>query len=118
MTSTESRTESPASAISNLTVRLLSEYTGRGPTKARTYLNDDIVTIVLQETLTKAERTLVDRDETDLVLRTRKTFQIIMGDELTAGIEEILGRRVVAFLSANHVDPDVAIESFLLEPRG
>jgi len=36
--------------ISNLTVRLLSQYTGRGPTKARTYLNDDMVTVVLQDT--------------------------------------------------------------------
>jgi hypothetical protein len=37
----------------NLTVRLLSQYTGRGPTKARTFFNDDMVTVVLQDTLTK-----------------------------------------------------------------
>ncbi len=105
-----------AAAISNLTVRLLSQYTGRGPTKARAYINENVVTIVLQDTLTKAERTLVDKDRGELVLLTRATFQEVMGDELTAGIEEILERKVIAFLSANHIDPDIAIESFVLAP--
>jgi uncharacterized protein YbcI len=50
------------------------------------------------------------------VLLTRKTFQSVMGDELTAGIEEILGRKVIAFLSANHVEPDIAVETFILAP--
>jgi uncharacterized protein YbcI len=103
-------------AISNLTVRLLSQYTGRGPTKARTFLNDDMVTIVLQDTLTKAEIQLVQNDQDELVLTTRKTFQDIMGDELIAGIEQVLQRKVIAFLSANHIDPDIAIESFMLAP--
>ena len=58
----------PSLAISNLTVRLLSQYTGRGPTKARTYLNDDLVTIVLQDSLTHAERTLVEKGRSELVL--------------------------------------------------
>jgi uncharacterized protein YbcI len=107
---------SKAAAISNLTVRLLSQYTGRGPTRARTFLNDDLVTIVLQDTLTKAEIQLVENDHSELVLSTRKTFQDIMGDELTAGVEQILQRKVIAFLSANHIDPDIAIESFILAP--
>ncbi len=107
---------SKAAAISNLTVRLLSQYTGRGPTKARTFFNDDVVTIVLRDTLTKAERTLVDNDRRELVLVTRTTFQEVMGDDLIAGIEEILGRKVMAFLSANHIDPDIAVETFMLAP--
>jgi uncharacterized protein YbcI len=109
---------SKSAAISSMTVRLLSQYTGRGPTRARTYVNDDLITVVLQDTLTKAEQTLVDKDRVGLVLTTRATFQEVMGDDLIAGIEEILGRKVVAFLSANHVDPDVAIESFVLAPAG
>jgi uncharacterized protein YbcI len=107
---------SPSLAISNLTVRLLSQYTGRGPTKARTHLNDDLVTIVLQDTLTQAERTLVDKGRSELVLATRRTFQEVMGDELIAGVEEILGRKVLAFCSANHVNPDIAVESLILAP--
>lgn len=107
---------SRSAAISNLTVRLLSQYTGRGPTKARTFFNEDMVTVVLQDTLTKAERTLVDRDRRDLVLSTRTTFQQVMGDDLIAGIQEITGRTVIAFLSANHIDPDIAVETFILAP--
>ena len=109
---------SRSSAISNLTIRLLTHYTGRGPTRARTYFNDDMVTIVLQDILTKAETALVDSGRTELVLANRKAFQELMGAELTAGIEEILQRKVVAFMSANHVEPDIAVETFLLEPRG
>jgi uncharacterized protein YbcI len=107
---------SPSLAISNLTVRLLSQYTGRGPTKARTYLNEDLVTIVLQDTLTHAERTLVAKGRSDLVLVTRRTFQEVMGADLIAGVQEILGREVLAFCSANHVDPDIAVESLILAP--
>jgi uncharacterized protein YbcI len=103
-------------AISNMTVRLLSEYTGRGPTRARTFLNEDMVTIVLKDTLTKAERQLVENERGELVLSTRKTFQEIMSNDLIAGIEEILQRKVIAFLSANHIAPDIAIESFILAP--
>jgi len=99
-----------------MTVRLLSQYTGRGPTKARTFFNDDLVTIVLQDTLTKGEQTLVEKNRQALVLQTRLTFQEVMGDDMIAGIEEILGRKVIAFLSANHIDPDIAIESFVLAP--
>lgn len=109
---------SKSAAISNLTVRLLSQYTGRGPTKARTFFNEDMVTVVLRDTLTKGEISLVENDHGELVLATRKTFQDVMGDDLTAGVEEILQRKVVAFLSANHIDPDIAIESFLLAPEG
>ena len=107
---------STAAAISNHTVRVLRDYTGRGATKARAYLNDDVVTVVLQDTLTKGERSLVTDDLDQLVLTMRKAFQGAMRDDLINGIEEILGRKVEAFLSDNHVNPDVAIEVFLLAP--
>jgi len=105
-------------AISNLIVRLLSEYTGRGPTKARTHFNDNLITVVVQDLLTKGERSLVRDGKADLVLETRRAYQITMRDDLTTGINEITGRQVVAFLSANHLDPDIAIESFILDPPG
>ena len=107
---------SKAAAISNHVVHTMSVYTGRGPTKARTYLNDDAVTVMLQDILTKGERSLVDDDLGDLVLTMRKAFQCTMRHELVAGIEAILGRKVTAFLSDNHIDPDVAVEVFLLAP--
>ena len=109
---------SKAAAISNHVVRTMSEYTGRGPTKGRTYINDDLVTVVLRDTLTKGERSLVSDDLDELVLAMRKAFQGTMRHDLIDGIETILGRRVSAFLSDNHIDPDVAVEIFLLEPSG
>jgi uncharacterized protein YbcI len=105
-----------SAAISNLTVRLLSQYTGRGPTKARTYINEDLITVVLRDTLTKAESSLVDSDHGEIVLSTRHTFQGVMGAGLVAGVEEITGRTVLAFLSANHIAPDIAVEIFVLAP--
>ena len=113
-----SGSSSPSLAISNLTVRLLSQYTGRGPTKARTYVNEDLVTVVLQDSLTHAERTLVDKGEVELVLATRRTFQNVMAADLIAGVQDILGREVIAFCSSNHVDPDIAVETLVLAPSG
>ncbi|HEX5852316.1 MAG TPA: Na-translocating system protein MpsC family protein [Solirubrobacteraceae bacterium] len=106
-----------ASAISGATVGLLHEYTGRGPTKARTYIWEDFITVVLQDTLTMGERSLVRDGRADLVLTTRKAFQRTMGPQLIAAVEEHTGRIVEAFLSDNHIDPDVAVESFVLAPR-
>jgi uncharacterized protein YbcI len=105
-----------AAAISNMVVKLVSEYTGRGPTKARTYLNDDVITVVLQEMLTKAERSLVRDGQSELVLRTRLAFQQTMRDDFVQGVEQITGGKVRAFLSANHMEPDIAVETFILEP--
>jgi uncharacterized protein YbcI len=107
---------SKSAAISNLTVRLLNQYTGRGPTRARTFFNENMVTVVLRDTLTKGEASLVDCDHGEIVLATRRTFQDAMTADLTAGIEQILQRKVVAFLSANHIDPDIGVETFILAP--
>jgi uncharacterized protein YbcI len=106
-----------ASAISSAVVQLMREYTGRGPTKARTYIDEDLITVVLQDTLTMGERSLVRDGEVDLVLTSRKAFQRTMSSQLIAAVERHSGRSVFAFLSDNHIDPDVAIESFLLNPR-
>jgi uncharacterized protein YbcI len=110
-------TGTKASAISNATVRLLNEYTGRGPTKARTYISEDLITVVLQDTLTRGERTLVRSGEIELVLASRKAYQKTMGAALTASVEEITGRKVIAFLSDNHISPDYAVETFVLAPQ-
>jgi uncharacterized protein YbcI len=109
---------SPASAISDLVVRLVSDYTGRGPTKARAYVNDELVAVVLEDTLTKGERSLVRDGQRERVLDTRKAYQMTMRAEMISGIEQITGRSVRAFMSDNHIGPDVAVEVFVLEPDG
>lgn len=116
---TEDRTNGElAAAISNMTVHLLSEYTGRGPTRARTHLSDDLVAVVLQDTMTKGERSLIRDGEEDRVLATRAAYQRTMREDLAAGVAKLTGREVIAFMSANHIDPDVGVEIFILAPDG
>ena len=79
-------------------------------TRARTQINDDVVTVLLKDTLTKGERSLVSDDLDELVLSMRKAFQGTMRHDLISGVEEILGRKVIAFMSDNHIDPDCAVE--------
>jgi uncharacterized protein YbcI len=104
-----------ATAISNGVVKLLREYTGRGPTKTRTYINGDYLAVVMYDTLTKGERSLVGDGRSELVLAARKAYQQTMRSDLIALVEQLSERKVVAFLSDNHLDPDIAVESFILE---
>ena len=103
-------------AIANGVVQLVREYTGRGPTRARARVSDDLVTVLMGDLLTKAERKLADDGKSDLVLSLRKAFQRTMREDLIAIVEEHTGRRVVAFMSDNHIEPDLAIEAFVIEP--
>jgi uncharacterized protein YbcI len=98
-----------ARSISNDAVRLIAEYTGRGPTKAHTTISGRWVFITLEDTLTKGERQLVANGHQDAVLATRKRYQSVMRADLQAAVTHHLGREVVAFMSDNHVDPDVAV---------
>ena len=106
-----------SAAVSNAVVRLVREYTGRGPTKARTAISHDLVSVVMADTLTKAERSLVENGKADLVLQVRQEFQRTMRDDLVAAVETITEREVIAFMSDNHIDPDMAVESFVLRPE-
>ncbi len=103
-------------AISNSMVGLLHRYTGRGPTRARTTVGENIIVCVMGATLTKGEQSLVHDGKAEVVLHGRRAFQdTIQGDAISA-VEELSGRRVVAFMSNNHIEPDLAVEVFILEP--
>ena len=106
-----------AQAISNALVRLLRDYTGRGPTQAYTTITDTHVIVVLRDALLKAERSLVKDGHGDAVIDMRRRFQRTMKDDLVAAVEEHSGREVLAFLSDHHIDPDIAVEMFILKPR-
>jgi uncharacterized protein YbcI len=102
-------------AISNMIVRLFAEYTGRGPTKARTTIRDNVVLCIAEDNMTKAERRLTQEGESELVVTVRRKFQTTMRDDLVGGIELLTGRRVVSFLSDHNADTDHAAEVFVLD---
>jgi uncharacterized protein YbcI len=102
-------------AISNAVVGLIREYVGRGPTKARTIHSGKLVLCVLEDTMTKAERSLASAGDEDFVLRMRHALQQVMRNDLAAAVEAITHRKVVALLSANHIEPDLAAELFVLD---
>ena len=105
-----------AAEISRTVVRALAETTGRGPTKAKTTIGENGVFVVLQDTLTHGERTLSDAGQGKAVLDLRRRWQAVMEADISRSIEELTGRKVVGFMSDNHIDPDLAVEVFVLEP--
>jgi uncharacterized protein YbcI len=105
-----------AAAISNTVVKALARTTGRGPTKAKTTIGTDGVFVVLQDSLTIGERTLTAAGEEWAVLDLRRRWQRVMEFDVSREIEELTGRKVVGFMSDNHIDPDLAVEVFVLEP--
>jgi uncharacterized protein YbcI len=107
-----------ASAISNSIRQLVAEYTGRGPTHARSSIRDNLVVVLLDDTLTKGERRLVAKGRDIRVLDYRAELRAAMREDAIASIETLTGRKVKGFMSANHIDPDLAAELFVLEPTG
>jgi uncharacterized protein YbcI len=101
--------------ISNALVAFLREYTGRGPTKARTTIRENVVLVMLEQTLTRGEQVLVRMGRSEQVLALRHEYQEAMRAESSAKVAQLTGRNVVAFLSANHVDPDLAAEIYVLD---
>lgn len=91
--------------------------TGRGPTGARCTIDRDLVYVYLQDGLSAGERALVDRGRSDAVLALRGQYQQAARDEMVDAVATITGREVRAFLSADHIDPDCAVEVFVLGDR-
>ncbi len=103
-------------AVTREVVRIHTAAIGRGPKKSYSFHNGDTLITVLLEVLTRAERNLVSYDEGDAVLAMRRLSQRAMADEMKTTIERITHRKVIALMSDNHLDPDMAIEVFILDP--
>jgi uncharacterized protein YbcI len=102
--------------ISTGLVQLHSRYYGKGPTKAKTHMVNDTVVCILKGGFTTVERTLLDTGEVESVYQMRRSFQQAMEDDFRRIVEEATGRKVIAYMSSIHVDPDLAVELFVLEP--
>jgi uncharacterized protein YbcI len=94
---------------------LYKELIGRGATEARTYLEEDVVSVLLGNTLTRAEHTLANADSPQQVREMRREFQGALKERAVSVVEEALGRPVRVFLSDHSIAPDYALEVFVLE---
>src|SRR5215208_4123833 len=102
--------------ISTGLVQLHSRYYGKGPTKAKTHMVNDTVICILRGGFTTVERTLIDQGKVDAVYDMRRSFKAVMEEAFTAIVEDVTGRRVIAYMSQIHQNPDLAGEIFVLEP--
>ena len=93
-----------------------SRYYGKGPTKAKTHMVNGTVVCILRGGFTTVERTLVDTGQVESVYQMRRSFQQAMEQEFRDVVEEATGRKVIAYMSSIHVDPDLAVELFVMEP--
>src|SRR2546421_5486098 len=101
--------------ITNRIVALMRAHYGRGPIKAKTYVLDNLIVCVLSDGFTAIERTMMEGGESDQVLEMRRGFQRVMKERYSEMIETLTGRKVLAFLSQAHVEPDLTIEMFLMD---
>ena len=115
---TDEQRSNGAAAISNEMTKLHRERYGRGPNSVRTVVGHDHVICFLEDLYTPAERTLLAAGETAPVIEMRLAFQRAMEQSFTELVETITGRKVRAFLSQTHIEPDISCEIFVLEPSG
>jgi uncharacterized protein YbcI len=102
--------------ISTTIVGILREHYGRGPMKAKTYALDDIIVCVMRGSgFTPLEKTIMDSGEPDRVIAMREDFQRVMAGQYKTAIERLTGRKVLAFLSQAHVEPDITMEIFFVD---
>jgi uncharacterized protein YbcI len=102
-------------ALTREVVRIHTANLGRGPNKSFSFHNGNVVVTILQEVLTKAEQSLAVTEHGEAVLAMRQLLQRTMSDEMKASVERLTGRKVVAFMSDNHLEPDMAVEVFFLD---
>ena len=103
-------------AVSDGLVALQKEFYGRGPTRTKSYYQDDLVVCVMRGGFTRVEQTLLDGGRGTAVIEQRMQFQELMRERFTKVIEEATGQRVIGFMSGNQQSPDMMCETFILAP--
>jgi uncharacterized protein YbcI len=111
----EERRFSLRGRLSNAMVGMKKDFYGKGPTKAKTFFNDEYVFVVMEGGLTRNEETLLAAGQHDLVRAYRLRFQEAMTETTVQAVEEILGRKVLTYHSQILFDPERAIEIFVVD---
>jgi uncharacterized protein YbcI len=96
-------------------VKAMKNFYGRGPTKAKSYLIDDLLFVVMRGGMTEAEQTLLDAGQADAVRAFRQHYENVMGERLIGTVEQLTERKVVTYQSQVLFDPHTIIEIFLFE---
>ena len=118
MTETAANThdeQSLTARISTEVVRTIKDSFGKGPVKAKSYMLDDFLLVVMRGGVTVAEQTMLDRGHGDLVRQFRQTYQNEMGTELVSKVETLTGRKVVNYQSQILFEPHIVMEIFFFE---
>jgi uncharacterized protein YbcI len=103
-------------AVSDGLVGLLKEFYGHGPTRAKSYFQDDLVVCLLRGGFSRVEQTLLAGGRGQAVIQQRMEFQEVMRERFTSIVEEATGRIVIGFMSGNQQHPDLMCEVFILGP--
>jgi uncharacterized protein YbcI len=102
-------------AITSALVGIQTEYLGRGPRRASTFYHGPVLVTLMHEVLTPAEKSLTRTNQAEAVEQIRRLFQDTMKADFREAVERLTGRKVLAFISGNHIDPDIAAELFILD---
>jgi uncharacterized protein YbcI len=103
-------------AISEGMVALLKEFYGRGPTRVKSYYEDDLVVCLLRGGFSRVEQTLFEGGRGQSVIQQRMEFQDLMRARFERVIRDATARQVIGFMSGNQQDPDIMCEVFILAP--
>jgi uncharacterized protein YbcI len=102
-------------AITSALVGIQTHYLGRGPKTASTFHYGNVLVTLMHEALTQAEKSLTRTGQIDAVNHIRHLFQKTMEADFREAVERLTGRRVLAFISGNHIAPDIAAAGFILD---
>jgi uncharacterized protein YbcI len=102
-------------ALTSAIVGIHTKHLGRGPSSASSFHNDNLVIVLMRDVMTQVEKTIALAGNGPVVSSMRHLFQETMKEDFTEAVERLTGRKVVAFISGNHVDPDIAVELFILD---
>jgi uncharacterized protein YbcI len=102
-------------AITSALVGIHTEHLGRGPRSASTFHYGHVLVTLMHDVLTRAEKSLTRTGQVDAVRHIRHLFQDTIEADLRGAVERLTGRKVLAFISGNYIDPDIAAEVFILD---
>jgi uncharacterized protein YbcI len=102
-------------ALTDELVSVQTGYLGHGPKAASTFHRANVVVTVMHDVLTKAEKVLAQSGRHGEVTEAHGLFRQAMEADFRAVVERLTGQKVLAFLGANHIDPDVAAAIFILD---